>query len=374
MSRRLAAPLAILVIASLAACGGDSEEPASAGGDSKAPPAASTQTADQLYQAAKDAKEDKVVVYASLSFDKCFAKFEQSYPGIKVEYSYLPSDGVIKVQQEVSSGRNVGDVAITSDEIMLGMDQIGVLQQFLPSTTQGIDPGFVAETGNFMAAYQTAGYGLMYNKTQLTEDQIPTSYEELADPKFKGKIGIIDPTTNSPGNWILRNLLMSGAPFDDAWLKRFVDNEPGLMNAIPAATQAVATGEYAIMIGPYDVSLGPRTATTNKTLGFYYPIKGPVFPAQTWMGMIDGAPHPNAAKLFETWFMGVEGQTCMTNDANKYPVMQTTGIPPAPPIKVNGQGLQSLAEMGAKPPTPPKVGDLQAVQEYIKKFKDAFGR
>jgi iron(III) transport system substrate-binding protein len=341
----------------LAACGSGGD---AGGGGAQSAVGAPVQ---ELYAAAQAAGEDKVVVYG-IKGNACYDRFSQRFPGITVESQYMVGETQARLEQEHVSGQNVGDVLRTGSTTMLALTKSGILTPFTPADVDGIpaeawgpDHGFVVDSKRVA--------GIAYNTAQISPDEAPKSWTDLADPRFKGKIVMPDPTGPGAGLSILQELLQTGGATDDAWLERYAANEPALIQGVQPAIEALRSGEYAVMMGGLDQMTGPPLAE-GSSLKWVFPVAGASPVTGHFIGIITNAPHPNAARLLESWLLSEEGQTCLSQEGNEYPVRD--GVPGPP-------GFPALDELDAvTPPRPVDYTELDRQQKYLEQFQTVFGR
>jgi iron(III) transport system substrate-binding protein len=340
----------------LAACGSGS-------GDSGPAQSAVGAPMAELYAAAQAAGEDQVVVYG-IKGNECYDRFSQQFPGIRVESQYMVGETQARLEQEHISGQNVGDLLRTGSTSMLALAQSGILTPFTPADVTGIPDEAWGPERAFVNDTKAAA-SLVYDSAQLSPDEAPTSWEDLTDPRLRGKIVMPDPTGPGAGLSLLQELLQSGGSTDDAWLEKFAANEPGLIRGVQPAIEALRTGEYAVMVGGLDQTTGP-VLERGTTLKWVFPVTGATPVTGHFVGVITNAPHPNAARLLESWLLSEEGQTCLSQEGNWYPVRD--GVAPPP-------GRPALDELDSVPPQRPvDYSELERQQQYLQKFQTVFGR
>lgn len=144
---------------------------------------------------------------------------------------------------------------------------------------------------------------LAINTNLIRPDEIK-SYNDLLDPKWKGKISINDPTIAGS----------SFAPFminviGPEWLRKLVNQEPIIMRDQRLQVEWLARGKVPIAIG-----MLVDAYTEFKNLGA--PIQSITPQEGTWLSAGTGGitifnrpAHPNAAKVFINWLLSKEGQT-----------------------------------------------------------------
>ena len=149
---------------------------------------------------AKAKAEGKVVWYTSTPLpqaQKIVNLFEKEY-GIKVEMFRSGGSAILRrFQQEIDAGRVAADVLTTSDPAAAAMlTRKGTFVAFkpknfdkVPDAAKDKDGNFVAQRLNLMTNY------IRSDKVPVADE--PKTWADLADPKYKGKMVIGDPSFTS---------------------------------------------------------------------------------------------------------------------------------------------------------------------------------
>jgi iron(III) transport system substrate-binding protein len=133
-----------------------------------------------------------------------------------------------------------------------------------------------------------------------------TSYDDLLNPKWKGKIGFFEPRIPSAGQGLWGFLMkIKGKEFLQKLVEQnlFISRDgKQLADALGKGTHAIALGVSQRFVDPY-INAG-------------IPIK-PLMPIKEGLSGSNGfgtvavmknAPHPNATKVYVNWLLGKEGQ------------------------------------------------------------------
>ncbi|HUC97536.1 MAG TPA: extracellular solute-binding protein [Candidatus Polarisedimenticolaceae bacterium] len=146
---------------------------------------------------------------------------------------------------------------------------------------------------------------IWYN-TDLVKPEEIRSYDDLLNPKWKGKIGLLDPRTPGAGdsNWAFMWNIKG-----EAFLKKLAAHDLLLGRDQRLLAENLAKGKVAIMIGLTYYSYLPFVKAS-------LPVKPlPILKEGTYatggsgnLAIIRNPPHPNATRLFVNWVLGPEGQ------------------------------------------------------------------
>jgi iron(III) transport system substrate-binding protein len=148
---------------------------------------------------------------------------------------------------------------------------------------------------------------LTYNTKKLKSADLPKSWEDVANPKYKGLIALDDPMRAGPLSSMLAGLWTQWN--DQTRFNNFIKGLKALNVPVHKSTSAmfrlVVAGEYAICMPAllHDVIHDKEKGTPIDYVKSVPPV---VFPRQA--GIYAKAPHPNAAKLFAEWLISDEGQ------------------------------------------------------------------
>ncbi|MBI4331128.1 MAG: extracellular solute-binding protein [Chloroflexi bacterium] len=263
-------------------------------------------------------KEGKIVVYSSSGYgprDALAPGFTEKF-GIPIDWVTARSAELSpKIATERRAGLFIPDVyqggspSIVQDLKPRGfLDPTGPIL-FLPEVTDAslwVNSGinFVDKDRMIVSYAATTSTPLAYN-TDLVQAGEIKSYKDLLSPKWKGKLMLNDPTLNGPGaDWygVVREML--GLDF----MRQLVMQEPSIAVDHRLQTEWLARGKYPMLIAPNDAMV-----TEFKKVGA--PVKGlvPVEGTSLKSGsgsiaLMNGAPHPNAARLYINWLLTREAQ------------------------------------------------------------------
>ncbi|MBI4523683.1 MAG: extracellular solute-binding protein [Deltaproteobacteria bacterium] len=255
---------------------------------------------DGVIQAAK--KESKVVIYATAGWERGFEKgieiFAKKY-GIKVEPLYLRArEAYTRVNTERRAGRQAADVIAVGDTTIASLWQGGGLEHWLPPSIKQIRSE-VAELADLprlpITPAQMNLYGIFINTRLSPAGREPKCWRDLLDPSWRGKITMDDPRAPGAGyTWFISTL---GHPeLGDAFHHKLAQNKPFIVTGGGSneLQMAVVNGQFAIGIPVNTEAIPTSKGVPAKWIaaceGLYYSLNS--------AGLIKGAPHPNAAKLW----------------------------------------------------------------------------
>jgi iron(III) transport system substrate-binding protein len=297
--------------------------PAGAPAGSAGPPAAPSW--DQLVEAAR--KEGVVNLYAGAGGNLRGALvegFEPQYPGIKVEATVAPGNDIVnRVLTERTANKFIADVILgqttSSVEILKPAGALAPLKPalILPEvldTSAWLDNRLwwtdAAEPYTNLRYQGTVQVSIFYNP-QLVDPRQFTSYRDLLDPKWKGKIVSSDLRRPGAGAFIARFMYKHpdlGGPFLE---RLYSEMDVTLGTDQRQMVDWVAQGAYPIglFLSSVDAVAAVRQGLPLAAVpGEQIREGAPIGPGGGALTLADGAPHPNAARVFINWVLSREGQ------------------------------------------------------------------
>jgi len=268
-------------------------------------------------------KEGKVVVYTSLPASVMEAlekKFEELY-GIDLEWWRAgPSEVVSRFTTEFDGGRYIMDamripLPQAQGSILLRKTEL-LLKYQLPEAENL--PQLFRDPEGYWISEVFIPFVMGYNTKFLKPEELPKHPRELTDPKWKGKIAWGDIATFTYAVvWMNTFEKQYGIDVIKGWAA----NKPilsGTTFIVPATK--VATGEAWITL-PIPASNVMDLKVKGNPIDW---VRTPdnTYPGELGCWMISAkAPHPNAAKLFITFMLTVDGgQYYMLNIGAYQPV------------------------------------------------------
>jgi ABC-type Fe3+ transport system substrate-binding protein len=339
---RIPKRLASLVVASAvvltaAACGSGSDDSSSAKPthqDLMTDPAW-----DGLIKAAQ--KEGELVVTLGSSTIEAEAKvydqFEKDF-GIKVTITQSAgTDAVDRILAERSQKRYTVDLsgqgptgttrlleAKALDEIdkYFVLDEVkdrstGWRVDYVPFSSEDADKKYVTY---YAMDLSTNAFRLWYNTDKVKDVESIKSWQDLLDPKYKGKIVIGDVAGGEAGADRTNAWILLG---QDYWDKLLSDQDVKVIAYGQARefADSLARGQYDFGMFPGG---GEQALIDGKDLGLpvdefpHTMSEGTVAAPTRNLAVFTDPPHPNAAKLFVNWYLSKAGQATY-NDLNERP-------------------------------------------------------
>jgi iron(III) transport system substrate-binding protein len=269
-----------------------------------APTSLSAATNDAVIEAAK--REGEVVYYASMNLSEANAiisEFEKRYPFIKVKLNRTGSEKLLaKVLTEFRVKKLSADVIQTVEFSMHLFNRSGVLARYIPQSNAQYPSEFKDE-GFWTTVYYNP-YVVAYNSKLVPRQIAPKRYEDLLDPKWKGKMMI----EGTKADWFAGILQIMGQERGLKYMRDLARQQPSPREGHELLAQLVAAGE-----GLIDVNIPIASVERMKERGapIDWTAVGAAPAIMVGVGLASQAAHPNAAKVFMEFVLSREGQRLM---------------------------------------------------------------
>jgi iron(III) transport system substrate-binding protein len=158
---------------------------------------------------------------------------------------------------------------------------------------------------------------VIYVNSRLADPKAFTSYQDLFDPKWKGKIAATDVRNPGPGAAPARFMFKQpdlGPPF---FTRLFAEMNVKLSDDQRQLIDWVGQGTYPIglWLSQNEVDLAVKQGLPIGTVPAEQLKEGAsIGPANGAVAMLDRAPHPNAAKFYLNWLLSRDGQIAWQHD------------------------------------------------------------
>ena len=256
-------------------------------------------------------KEGTVVGYTSMDTDITKAIMDAFATKYKIKGSFFRGNTNVVMDRalaEYRAGKVTYDLVFTSTEAMNFIKEHGLFTAYVSPSNKDFDR--VVLDPFFGPRYRMVIIGILYNRKMIRPDEAPKSYDDLLDPRWKGKIVSPDPSLDATTTaWFSSlPLIMGSREKAENWIKRLVEQTPTLVSSLRPSMSQIASGEK-----PLGISYVHYVATQSDTGAPLDYVKG--LPAYLgdghYIALSSKAPHPNAAKLFIDFFLSRESMDIM---------------------------------------------------------------
>jgi iron(III) transport system substrate-binding protein len=229
-----------------------------------------------------------------------------------------------RFQQEQASGIHKADVLSLADAgIADQASTSGLVAKLDPSLTGALGAQFVDPSGYWFCS-RVQVISLAYNTKDVSAADVPKTYADLLDPKWKGKIAVGDPASTTSAiasGWQIVNTPGLGLDY----IKQLAAQKPGLFAHSGLEINAIVSGQYPIGL------------TVSGSIWSQVQAGAPIAEAFLAEGsgqlcnqnmLVAKAPNPAGAKAFLTYLASPDGMAASGKLTLDAPPL--TGVPAYP--------------------------------------------
>ena len=292
--------------------------------------------------------DQSITIYSGRSEDLIAPLLEQftAETGIGVEVRY--SDSASLAAQILEEGSNVqADVFFSQDAGALGaISETGAFKKLDDETTSLVDSKYRAVDGTWIGVSGRSRV-LSYNPDLVAAADLPKSIFDLADPKFKGKVGIA-PTNASFQSSVTAMRILAGESATAKWLTAMKTNAV-LFEKNSQILEAVESGQISAgLINHYywyeraaevgeDKMISKMAWFESGDVGNLINVAG--------VGVLSDKPE---AKTFAKWLLGSTAQNFFVNKTAEYSLTGLAareGLPALDQISAPNIDLSALSTL-----------------------------
>jgi iron(III) transport system substrate-binding protein len=260
--------------------------------------------AKDLYPSAK--KEGSLAVYTVWDVEHVrvlLDGFSKRFPGIKTAYwQGTRPELTTRVLTEFQGNQSSVDVILAEE---FALQTAGAIRSY-----QTVQQDALIINDPVAPVVSLQIQSLAYNTRKLKSHELPKSWEDVANPKYKGMVALDDPLRGGPLSAMLAGLKDEWK--DDARWTKFIRELKALDVAVHKSTSAMfrllIAGEYALAMPAllHDVIHEKEKGTPVDIVKGAFPV---ISPQQA--KIYAKALHPNSGKLFAEWLITPEGQAAL---------------------------------------------------------------
>jgi iron(III) transport system substrate-binding protein len=320
VARVAAAASAVLI---LAACGGNpTASNASGDGDSDSGPTKAEQLYEEIAGLSGQERRDRLVelaaeengltLYTSMTADVADAVTEAFSDEFDIDVSTYraASETVLqRILQEQDAGFAGNDVVETNATELLALQQEGVMAPCIDQAR--VDQ--VPEAGQFddWTATRFNLFSPSWNTDLVSGDMVPTSWEDLADPKYDGQLSM----ELGDYDWYLtlKQYWLDNGKSEDEVDQLFHDMVDGakLVKGHTVQAELMSAGEFGVTASNYTYIV--QRAKADGAPVEVEPLVDPVIARPNGGSCMKTAENPATAMLFMDWLL-TEGQQVITDE------------------------------------------------------------
>jgi iron(III) transport system substrate-binding protein len=251
--------------------------------------------------------------------------------GIDLEFIRLSSqDALARIRAEAANP--VFDVWFggTGDPHLVAATE-GLTEFYQPSVWDQLNPDLIAQVGGTYIPLYAGAIGFVVNESALGGRPLPQSWEDVADPMYKGLIAMPDPNSSGTAYTVIATLVqIFGEDRAFEILAGLHSNIAQYTTSGAAPGQLAGRGEVAIAI--QFMHDGVKFALQGFPLTVYAPAEGTGYEIGG-LSLIKNAPNRDAAIRFIEWALTPEAQMIAAQKGESFqlPSNVNTPVPEASP-------------------------------------------
>lgn len=276
--------------------------------------------------------------------------FEKAYPGIKVNVTRSNEPGIANTFNTETRAHHYN--------VDLLDDDVSYMQQFHDAGLVANIPTFgtdvpAADRGEWWVVPTIQPDSIAWNTNLVPSAEAPKTYEDLLNPKWKGKL-VID---ISPGSTVETLIATWGKDKATQWLTQLMNTQqPTILQSHTQIDQLLAAGKYAVCVECFAYDVANLRDTKHAPVDFVLPDPTPTPTSPSVIAA--HAPHPYAALLLLDWLASKPGATAQ---AGLGMITQAGHVNLQTPTLNQVAGSSTLFL-----DTPPKVGSIaQEAQKLV---------
>jgi iron(III) transport system substrate-binding protein len=263
---------------------------------------------DRIVAAAK--KEGTLTLYTTIAekdLPAIVKPFEQKY-GVKVNVWRAGTDKVLqRAVAETRARKYEFDAVHFGAPEMEALSREKVLQPVVSAVHKDLLAGSVPAHRQWAATILSV-WVQAYNTQAIKKSELPKTYQDLLDPKWKGKLGI----EVKNDDWFATVVhLMGGEKQGVEYFQKLVaTNGISPRQGHTLLNNMVVSGEVPLALTVYNYM--PEQAKKKGAPIDWFVIE-PAIARANAIGVARHAQHPNAALLFYEYLLGPDGQNAMVS-------------------------------------------------------------
>ncbi len=261
--------------------------------------------------------EGSLEFYANITaIDPLLEAFAEEY-GVDANYTRISTEGfAATLLTEFQAGRQVASVLQGALPLLEILKEFGLLQEYVSPVAEGY-PEWSRDPDGMIQQFGVEYVALIYNTNLVAPEDVPTSYMDLTDPKWAGKIVMANPASHATTiQWLVGLLDHDVFGSEEAWwefIHGLAANRPMFVASFGPTPGPISSGEMHIGISmpKYIVTLDPAPLDWAR-------VSEPMLGTPRGIALAAGAPAPEAGKLFIDYWLGAEASSILAEEVGEY--------------------------------------------------------
>lgn len=283
--------------------------------------------------------QEQLVVYTYDSFvswgpaEAIESGFEALHPGVDVVFVAPGSSGdaIARLAIELETGGTDADVLLgISDTQLPGALRAGLFQPFDPqrlSNLQAVPADLRFDATGHVVPVDVGYVTLVYDSELLDPSEAPRSLEDLTDPRFRGKVIMIDPRTSSVGHaFLMWTIAKYGDPGFVAYWERLSPNLLTITGGWSEAYNYFTSGEAPIVVS-YSTDTAYSMTDSGSARTRVITPEGEAYRQIEGAGIVRGSDQVELAHAFLDYVLSTEVQELIPPTNWMFPVNREATLP-----------------------------------------------
>jgi ABC-type Fe3+ transport system substrate-binding protein len=262
---------------------------------------------EELYRLARE--EGQLSLYGggpTAPYQMWANRFQEAFPGITVNVRGGFSNVLAPAIDAQIAARNM-EVDITVLQTLQDFDRWKRVDALLPFQPEGIDqihPSFRDPDGTSIGIGVNA-IGYAYNPNLVAAKNVPRSALDFLDARFRGMTITCYPQDDDVTLYLYDIIVQK---YGWGFMDRLMANRPQFIRGHLGVVREIIAGRAGLSFDSTGSStVAAMRAGSPIVLAIPQDDPLPIWPQSA--GIFRGAPHPNAAKLYLTWYLAREQQS-----------------------------------------------------------------
>jgi ABC-type Fe3+ transport system substrate-binding protein len=290
------------------------------------------ETMEQLYERAKAEKTLKFYAGGPTApYEARIKQFQAKFPGIQVSveggFSNVLNE---RIEKQFSAGKLEVDFAFFQTvQDFVNWKRRDKLLAFKPDGFEAIMPNLRDPDGAYMA-FAAVVIAYAYNAKLVSAADVPKSAMDFLKPAFRDKLISVYPHDDDAALYLFHLIVQK---YGWSWMERYMANKPHFIQGHLPVARAIAEGKMtATLDATVTTAGGLKRGGAPIEIVFSEEDESPVFTVTG--GIFKDAPHPNAAKLFISWYLAKEQQARIGTFSPRLDVPPPDGFKPLTSYKI----------------------------------------
>ncbi|MDR7329867.1 ABC transporter substrate-binding protein [Corynebacterium guangdongense] len=259
--------------------------------------------------------------------DEINRAFMEANPDIEVEvYRAGTGDLNARIATEKETGTIGADVLWAADAPTFeGYAESGDLAELQDVNTDGIIDEAVDEEGYYVGT-RIIPTVIAYNTDVMEQDQLPASWADLTDPKYRDQIVMPDPAVSGAAAFNA-SAWKNNEDLGEEWIIALGENNPMIAASNGPTSQEIAGGGHPL--GVVVDYLVRDLAAEGSPIEVIYPTDGVPYITEP-AGVFADSENQEAAERYINFLLSKEGQE-LAVEQNYLPVREDVGTPAGTP-------------------------------------------